>query len=136
MWSDRSSAQCSSRRSLAPSDSFSLDSVKARLLQSEERARELAEELQYRQSEIRVLQAEKETLQEVIRVQQDAARRQVREEAERVDRDMRAKFAHESVQRRMHQQEIDELRTMKLALQQEVAALQQRLLRLDSQIGS
>lgn len=87
------------------------------------------------QREVKVLVAEKSTLEEALGFKHSATARQMLEEHSRVQREMRAAFSHEKEQRRRHQQEIDELRAMKVDMQQQVLALQQRLAQLLLQIG-
>ena len=120
---------------LGPCDSFSLASLKAKLLAYEDQVRALALDLLRVQSEMQVLTAQIDTLRQLQALQSANSQTTLQEEKRRLEQVMKQQFAHEKEQRRRFQQEIEELRTQKLDLQQSVLALSQRMQLLAGEIG-
>jgi hypothetical protein len=120
---------------LAPSDSFSLASLKAKLLTYEDQVRALALDLLRVQGEMQVLTAQIDTLRQLQALQSANSQTTLQEEKRRLEQIMKQQFSHEKEQRRRFQQEIEELREQKLDLQQSVLALSQRMQLLAGEIG-
>lgn len=120
---------------LAPSDSFSLASLKAKLLACEDQVRALTIDLLRVQREMQVLTAQIDTLRQLQVLQSTNSQSTLQEERTRLEHIMKQQFAHEKEQRRRFQQEIEELRTQKLDLQESVLALSQRMQLLAGEIG-
>jgi len=121
---------------LAPSDSFSLASLKAKLLTSEDQVRALALDLLLVQRDMQVLTSQVHTLRQQVDIRLGSCQATLLEERLRLERTVKQQFAHEKEQRRRFQQEIEELGEQKQELQQSVQGLSQKLQQIVSEIGS
>jgi chromosome segregation ATPase len=111
-------------------------SLKGKLLSLEEMIRALTEEMNFHKKEVQILRSEKDTLENVLNMKTQDVRKSLMNEIYRVEEEMKRHFAHQKAENNRQQQQINQLKGEKTALQQQLLALQRRISELELQVGN
>jgi SMC interacting uncharacterized protein involved in chromosome segregation len=111
-------------------------SLKGQLLALEEMIRSLTDEINYHKKEVGTLQAEKDTMEQVLNMRTSDVRGSLKKEMYRVDEEMRRQFTNQKNENTRLQQQVSQIKAEKTALQQMLLGLQRRLAEMELQVGS
>ena len=111
-------------------------SLKGKLLSLEEHVKAITDEMNFHKKEVMLLRSEKDTLQEVLNMKINDVRKGLTNEIARVEDEMKRHFAHQKNENIRLQNQINQLKGEKTALQAQAMKLQSRISELENQIGN
>ena len=110
-------------------------SLKGKLLSLEELVRSITEEMNQHKKEVQVLRSEKDTLENVLHMKISDVRKNLMNEINRVEEDMKKHFSQQKAENSRLQHQLVNLKEEKANLQQQLMALQRRISELELQVG-
>ena len=95
----------------------------------------IAEEVEYHKKECQILRVEKEQLENVLTVKAQEVRKNLQEEAVRVEGELKKNLTVQKTENNKLQNQISIIKQEKTQLQQNLLGLQRRIAELDMNIG-
>jgi chromosome segregation ATPase len=116
--------------------SISSGSLKGKLLALEETVESMNSEINEYKKEVQILRSEKKVLEDALNGKVMEVRKNIMNEVNRVEEDLKRQFSHQKSENSKLQQQIFTLKSEKTAMQQQLLEMQRRISELETQIGS
>lgn len=117
---------------MGPSSSSSL---KGKFQQLHEAIQQVADELKAHRGEAGSLKDQKENIKNLIITKSDIVKKRMKDEIEKVEKEMERHFSHQKAENSRLQQQISQLKTEKTVVQNQMIALQRRIADIELQVG-
>lgn len=117
------------------SGSLNSVSLKIKLQELEDSIQELGKKINRHKKELGIIKVDNDTLRELIKIKEAEIRRNIAEEINRVDEEMKRYFSHQKAENSRLNQQLDQFKNDKSSFQSFLTSLFKRIRDLELQVG-